>query len=122
MLKHGHSGARAFPANLEYNKTDLRKQRFCQCSLIPGPALKGRPGMTAEFFRTLLVRRPQQQDTIHGTMSCVNARRGRRSPISQCRARRPVPGSPAPPAPACSNWVAESVIESSIAEPIAKPG
>ena len=47
--------AGALPANPEAMNTDLSNQWLGLCSWIPGPALKGRPGMTAELFRTLLV-------------------------------------------------------------------
>jgi hypothetical protein len=33
----------------------LEKQGFGLCSWVPGSALKGRPGMTTEFFRSLLM-------------------------------------------------------------------
>jgi hypothetical protein len=50
----GHSGAWALPASPESKNTDLRNQWLGLCSWVPGPALKGRPGTTPEFFRTLL--------------------------------------------------------------------
>ena len=34
--------------------TGLEKQGLDLCSWVPGSALKGRPGMTTEFFRSLL--------------------------------------------------------------------
>jgi hypothetical protein len=49
-----HSGARAMPANPESMNTVSEDQWLGPRSWIPGPALTGRPGMTAEFFRTLL--------------------------------------------------------------------
>ena len=54
MRKHRHSGARALPSSPESKNTDQRDQYFGLCSWVPGPALTGRPGMTREFFSTLL--------------------------------------------------------------------
>ena len=45
------------PASPESKNTSLRSQELGQCSWVPGSALKGRPGTTAEFFRILLGRR-----------------------------------------------------------------
>jgi hypothetical protein len=55
MQEDRHSGARALPENPESRNTDQRNQWLGLCSWIPGPALTGRPGMTREFFSTLLV-------------------------------------------------------------------
>src|SRR5260370_36040558 len=41
----------ALPAIPESMSTGLRNQRLGRCSWVPGSALKGRPGTTAEFFR-----------------------------------------------------------------------
>jgi hypothetical protein len=38
----------------ETMNTALRNQGLGRCSWVPGSALKGRPGTTAEFFRSLL--------------------------------------------------------------------
>jgi hypothetical protein len=54
MQEHRHSGARALPASPESRNTDERNQWLGRCSWFPGPALTGRPGMTQEFFSTLL--------------------------------------------------------------------
>jgi hypothetical protein len=54
MREHLHSGARALPASPESRNTDQRNQCLGLCSWIPGPPLTGRPGMTREFFSTLL--------------------------------------------------------------------
>ena len=50
-----HSGAQALLASPEPKNTDPRNQGLGQCSWVPGLALKGHPGTTAEFFRPLLV-------------------------------------------------------------------
>ena len=55
MLKRRHSGAPALPASPESRNTCFRSQWVGRCSWIPGPAPKGCPGTTAEFFRNLLV-------------------------------------------------------------------
>jgi hypothetical protein len=55
MQEHRHSGARALPASPESRNTDRRNQCLGLCSWVPDPALTGRPGMTREFFSTLLV-------------------------------------------------------------------
>jgi hypothetical protein len=49
-LECGRSGARALPASPEAKNTDLRNQGLGLCSWVPGLALKGHPGTTAEFF------------------------------------------------------------------------
>ena len=60
-----HSGARAIPgtarkgrppgdASPESKNTDLRKQKLGVWAWVPGLALKGHPGTTAEFFRNPL--------------------------------------------------------------------
>src|ERR1700730_18898119 len=54
MQEHRHSGARALPASPESRTTDQRNQWLGQCSWFPGPPLTGRPGMTREFFSSLL--------------------------------------------------------------------
>jgi hypothetical protein len=54
MQEHRHSGARALPASPESKNTNQRNQRLGLCSWVPGSALAGRPGMTREFFSTLL--------------------------------------------------------------------
>lgn len=56
MQEGRHSGARTLPASPEPRNTDQRNQQRGLCSWVPGPALMGRPGMTREFFSTLLVR------------------------------------------------------------------
>ena len=56
MQEHRHSGARAVPASPESRNTDQRSEWLGQCSWFPGPALTGRPGMTREFFSSLLKR------------------------------------------------------------------
>ena len=55
MQDHRRSGARAAPASPETRNTEQRNQLLGLCSWVPGPALTGRPGMTCEFFSTLLV-------------------------------------------------------------------
>ena len=50
------SGARALPASPESMNISLINQGLGRCSWVPGSALKGRPGTTAEFFRILLGR------------------------------------------------------------------
>jgi hypothetical protein len=52
MLMRRYSGARALPASPESRNTCFRRQWIGWCSWVPGPALKGRPGTTAEFFTT----------------------------------------------------------------------
>jgi hypothetical protein len=52
--KRRHSGGRAARGSPETMNTASRNQWLGLCSWIPGPALRGRPGMTGEFFRTLL--------------------------------------------------------------------
>jgi hypothetical protein len=54
MQELRHSGAPAPPASPETRNTDQRNQLLGLCSWVPGPALTGRPGMTREFFSTLL--------------------------------------------------------------------
>jgi hypothetical protein len=61
MQELRHSGARAPPASPETRNTDQRNQLLGLCSWVPGPALTGRPGMTREFFSTLLVLRPERK-------------------------------------------------------------
>jgi ADP-heptose:LPS heptosyltransferase len=54
----GHGGPyRGSPASPESKITDLRNQGLGLCSWVPGLALKGHPGTTPEYFRTLLMRR-----------------------------------------------------------------
>jgi hypothetical protein len=52
----GHFGARALLASPKSMNTGYKNQDLAQWSWIPGPALKGRPGTTGEFFRSLLGR------------------------------------------------------------------
>jgi hypothetical protein len=52
-LERGHSAAQALPASLESKNTEWRNQGLGLCSWVPGLALKGHPGTTTEFFRTL---------------------------------------------------------------------
>jgi hypothetical protein len=54
MHEHCHSGARTSSASPESRNPGQRSQWLNLCSWLPGPALTGRPGMTNEFFSTLL--------------------------------------------------------------------
>jgi hypothetical protein len=54
MQEYCHSGARALPASPESRNTDQKNQWLALCLWVPDPALTGRPGMTREFFSTLL--------------------------------------------------------------------
>ena len=54
MHERCHSGARTSSASPESRNTSQRSQWLNPCSWIPGPALTGCPGMTNEFFSTLL--------------------------------------------------------------------
>ena len=55
MREHRHFGARALPASPESKNTDQRNQWLGLCSWVPGSPVTGGPGMTREFFSTLLV-------------------------------------------------------------------
>jgi hypothetical protein len=55
MHEPRHSGARASPASPEAKNTGKKNQWLGLCAWVPGPALTGRPGMTREFFSTLLM-------------------------------------------------------------------
>jgi hypothetical protein len=69
-----HSGARAPPVNPETRNTDQRNQSLGLCSWIPGPALTGRPGMTGEFFRTLLVVKSDASIVAQGREATLRTR------------------------------------------------
>jgi hypothetical protein len=67
MQEHRHSGARALPENPECRNTDQKNQWLGLCSWIPGPALTVRPGMTREFFSTLL----ESEEKLRSSLSLL---------------------------------------------------
>ena len=54
MLTDGHSGFAGFAREPGIHEHGLMKSMVWPVFLDSGPGPKGRPGMTAKFFRTLL--------------------------------------------------------------------
>ena len=83
-LECGHSGAQALAVSPEPKNTVQRNQGLGLCAWVPGLALKGHPGRTAEFLRTLLMAPPVRQSfalaavsrhTTSSTLRCCNTTR-----------------------------------------------